>query len=271
MTYLDAQTNEPILQIFGANDPKRRKRLGALELEGEALFNPLWDHFVALKSESDTAKKPSKSVQTKGKNVKRGALHPAFGIWHTPGNTYFGFTSMSVLHRDLTIQLLDWTRRYTIAGLRYQKIHPIFHKQLLARKRVRPHLRTCFGDDAKLLHSFWSTVFLFKNAKNRTHSDFSDDNPSLLFNFGEEAWLALPDFETKVLLRPLDVAIFASSRYRHFSVLDTAYHTHVEGEQKRKRWAVGGFMRKSVLRKAPVHTFAAERKSAAIATRTNLL
>jgi len=178
-------------------------------------------------------------------------LNPAFGLWHGQGRTTFGFSAMSTMDRDLTLDLLGWGRRYTRAALQRQKMHPTFQKRLIARRKIRPQLRKQFGDDANLLHTFWSTLFLFKDATSNAHTDTHDDNPSLLFNFGGHAWLALPEFGVKVRLHPLDAAIFASSQYKHYTLVD---------EHEQKRWAIGCFMRTSVLKLQPRSTFSMQQK-----------
>ncbi|UTT91275.1 hypothetical protein NDA17_001061 [Ustilago hordei] len=81
------------------------------------------------------------------------------------------------------------------------------------------------------------------DATSKPHTDNNDDDPSILFNFGGEAWLALLEIGVKVKLRPLDVAIMTSNKYERYTILDD--------DDEGVRWAVGGFMRVSVLQKHP--------------------
>lgn len=96
------------------------------------------------------------------------------------------------------------------------------------------HLKQHYGNDADLLHTFWPTLYLFKNTTSQPHTNSSDNNPSLLLNFGDNAWLVLPKLGYKVQLHPLDVAIFALSDHEHYSLID-------KNSTDSKRWAVGGF------------------------------
>lgn len=86
-------------------------------------------------------------------------------------------------------------------------------------------------------------MFLFKDATSKPHTDNNDDDPSILFNLGGEAWLALLEIGVKVKLRPLDVATMTSNKYERYTILDD--------DDEGVRWAVGGFMRVSVLQKHP--------------------
>ncbi|SPO30517.1 uncharacterized protein UTRI_06447 [Ustilago trichophora] len=222
----DSATGNPILQLFAAQ--KRSKRLAVSETEGKAIFDQVANTGQAKRS-----------------------LIPAFGLWHSIGSSY-GFTDLSRRYRNLAMKLLLWTKSHTNAALHKQEIHPFFKEKLSKRRYIRQHLRKHFGKDIDLLHSFWSTVFLFKNTTSNPHKDTADENPSLLFNFGGGAWLALPEFGVKVKLQRLDTLIFASREYKHYTLVDG------DGDQ---RWGIGCFMRSSILQKEPIHTFAASRKA----------
>ena len=104
-----------------------------------------------------------------------------------------------------------------------------------------------FGRVANVLHSYWSTLVLFKGATQRLHLDHSNKNLSLLYNCGRDVWLALPDFGNKIQLHPLGTAVFASNQYHHYII-------HDPGQEK--RLGIGRFMQLSVLNRQPLCTFA---------------
>lgn len=90
-----------------------------------------------------------------------------------------------------------------------------------------------------MLHLWWTTVAFFTSfpAEGGVHRDDTDCIPSLLFNFGEAALLALPNSRTY-------------------------FHQTLAVEGGTARWAFSGFFHQSIYDQKPVSAIAATKVAA---------
>lgn len=130
-----------------------------------------------------------------------------------------------------------------------------FDNNLCGHEPGRAWLTEYFGNGVQVLHPWWTTVAFFTSfpAEGGVHCDDTDCIPSLLFNFGEAALLALPEFGVSVCIEPLTVVLLNSRTYFHQTLA-------VEGGIA--RWAFSGFFCQSIYDQKPVSAIAATKVAA---------
>lgn len=163
------------------------------------------------------------------------------GVYHSVGESYLGFTkeSKSGKTKDEASELLKWARDHSKQYLLSIKtLLPADWKQDMEAREKKDFLRKYFGRQAKLLSPWWTTVTFFDSFTAAAHIDKLDHPPSFLFNFGAPCNLVLPNYNTKVQLDHLDIAIFNAHKLEH--------STEIVGDPDQVRWAFSAFYRQAI-------------------------
>ncbi len=254
LTLEDSKTGEVILQKITPSSYDKMLELRASAEVGKAHY----DRYLEKKVSAWTVKKVSTNVvkpSHKFKISKRKVVEHHLGIWHTTGKKTLDFTedTMNPKYKDEALQLLGWARSHSQLALKSAPIHQSFAANIKARSKGRSWLESIFGKRSikQLLYKSWTTVAFFSNFAGGIHRDEKDCIPSFLFNFGEAAWLDLPEFSAKILIQPLDVVILNSHTFHH--------RTGPFETDSSNRWAFSGFFRTSIYNMESVCSIAQHR------------
>ncbi|PWY99124.1 hypothetical protein BCV70DRAFT_140398, partial [Testicularia cyperi] len=162
------------------------------------------------------------------------------GIYHSQGNSYLGFTKDTKgAHREEAVKLLDWARQHSKDFLLTTKtlLPDQWQHDMDSRKAPMEWLHRYFGNQTHLLCPWWTTTTFFDSFTGFPHTD-PDHQPSFLFNFGAPCHLVLHDYNIKVHLDHLDIAIFNTNTVRH--------STQAADNDNTERWAFSAFFRSGI-------------------------
>ncbi|SJX65098.1 uncharacterized protein SRS1_25016 [Sporisorium reilianum f. sp. reilianum] len=170
------------------------------------------------------------------------------GLYHSIGHTYFGFTGYTK-GKDKgksAAKLLNWAKNHSKAYLLTTKtlLPEEWQQDMMSREKPNRFVHSVFKCQAKLLSPWWTTVTFFNSFTSHVHTDVLDHQPLFLFNFGAPCYLVLHDYNLKIQLDHLDIAVFNTNTLRHSTA------SAGDGE----RWAFSTFYRKSIYAEmGPLH------------------
>lgn len=223
----DQHSGDPLLMRISPTSLYKRRQANKLAAEGLQLLQKL-----------------QSAVPTR---ETRGLFE--IGIYHSVGGLYLGFTHDNKAERTRkeASELLRWARDHSRKFL--LSVHTLLptnwkHDMQSREGGPRKFLERVFGRQAALLSPWWTTVTFFDGYTGKPHIDPSDHQPSFLFNFGAPCFLNLHNYDVKVQLDHLDIAVFNTKELRHSTDM-------AEGRQE-ERWAFSAYYRQSVyLEKGP--------------------
>ena len=169
------------------------------------------------------------------------------GIYHSIGHSYFGFSAQTKgKDNEEATGLLNWAKEHTSKHLITAKhlLPAEWQDNMDSRKDPNEFVKSVFKEQANLLSPWWITTTFFDSFTGVVHDDQLDHKPSFLFNFGSPCYLVLHDYNIKVQLDHLNIAVF------NINTLLCSTHAVGDGE----RWAFSAFYRKSIYdKKGPTH------------------
>lgn len=253
LTLVDKQSKKIVLQRIRPSSYGSKLKAEASSLEGKSLY----DQYLSKKLPTWTISKVTAAGKKSMKLNKRKVIEHHLGIWHSRGKSSLDFTKETTNHRykQEALDLLHWANKHTdlVMNTARSSIHPSFRKNIQSRHKGRSWLETLFGKRSiDLLHPWWTTIAFFSNFAGGIHVDEDDCIPSFLFNFGEAAWIELPEFSAKVLIKPLDLVILNSQTFYHRTSPFDLPQSLAAGI----RWAFSGFFREGIFNKEPVSRIA---------------
>lgn len=246
LTLADRDTKEIVLQRISPTSYAKFLEAKKSSLIGKHLY----DQYLAKKPI------PISTISTqklKIKLTKRKVIEHHLGIWHSRGKQTLDFTKETTDYRykPEALDLLFWARMHTDLVMRTAQpsIHPSFRSNISSRSKGRKWLASIFGSKSiELLHPWWTTVAFFSNFAGGIHLDNDDCIPSFLFNFGEAAWIELPEFSVKILVKPMDLVILNSRSFYHRTRPFVPPGHSAAGN----RWAFSGFFRDAIYHRETV-------------------
>ncbi|SPO26296.1 uncharacterized protein UTRI_02572 [Ustilago trichophora] len=246
VTLVDRDTDQVILQRIAPSSYSK-----ALELQTSSLLGKYYyDRYLAEKTSTYLIQK---NGSHKFKLTRRKVIEHHLGIWHTQGKLDLNFTkeTSNPRYKAEALDLLNWARQHTHRAMNTAKylIDLRFRSNIASRRKGKRWLASIFGSrSVKLLHPDWTTVAFFSSFAGGIHRDTEDCIPSYLFNFGEAAWIKLPEFSAKILIEPLDLVILNSRTFYHRTKpLDDS-----RSKDAGDRWAFSGFFRESIFNREAV-------------------
>jgi len=252
LTVADRKTEEIILQRISPTSYDKMLETRASAEAGRILF----DQYLDKKTPGWTIQRGKSSAKKLKITInKRKVIEHHLGIWHSRGKNSLDFTKETTFHRykEEALELLDWARQHTDLVMKTAKasIHPSFRSNIKARSKGRKWLTSIFGERSiELLHPWWTTIAFFSNFAGGIHVDQDDCIPSFLFNFGEPAWIELPEYSVKVLVEPLELVILNSRTFYHRT---RPFDPFLHGSSLLGyRWAFSGFFRDGIFNREPV-------------------
>lgn len=250
LTLADTDTKKIVLQRISPSSYDKKLEAQASSQLGKVLY----DRYLNKKNTPWSICKVKASTQKlKIKLTKRKVIEHHLGIWHSRGKSTLDFTkeTTNAGYKDEALDLLAWARVHTdiVMKTAHFSIHESFQHNIKTRKKGSKWLASIFGKKSiELLHPHWSTVAFFSSFAGGIHLDNQDCIPSYLFNFGEAAWLKLPEFSVKIWVEPLDLVILNSRTFYHRTrCVDTSSTSAVSN-----RWAFSGFFREGIYNREPV-------------------
>lgn len=249
LTVTDLSTGQVVMQRFAPSSQELHRKAKASGKKGKILL----DKYLQKKDATKKARGSGGPSQSSAAMNKRNLVEHHLGIWHSRGEGTLGFTSETTnfKYRDEAFALLKWAKEHAdlVLGPIIGKIDKGFDSNLNARASGREWLAGYFGNAVGLLHNWWTTVAFFIGfaEKDGVHIDKEDCVPSLLFNFGEDALLALPQFGISIRVPPHSIVLLNSHTY---------YHRTLRTADGDKRWAFSGFFRKSIFDRKPISAIA---------------
>ncbi len=223
ITLVDRESEAIILQKIS---PSSYSKMLDTRYSGDEGNKLLYDAYLSKKIPAWTAKKDPRPTSTRSRS-QRGKLSSI--------TLYLALSRQRLarLHKrnhQCSIQtrssrLLAWANKHIklVLATAADSIHPSFHHNLKTRSKGRRWLVSIFGKrSVELLHPFSTTLaFFLLELCWWHHVDEQTAYPRCLFNFGEPAWIKLPEFSVKLLVEPLDLVILNSRTFYHRTGLST--------------------------------------------------
>ncbi|CBQ72531.1 conserved hypothetical protein [Sporisorium reilianum SRZ2] len=167
------------------------------------------------------SKRSQQLPETQGNNPSscyQGKLE--LGIYHSIGHSYLGFTDDNKKPKTgkEATELLKWARDHSKDHL--LAINTLLpgewkHHMETREGKKETFIKKIFNRQADLLSPWWTTVTFFDSFTSQPHTNDADHPPSFLFNFGAPCFLVLHNYNIKVQLDPLDIAIFNTHTLNH--------------------------------------------------------
>lgn len=250
LTLTDVSNGQVIVQRLSPSTPDIHAKLIASSKEGERRHKA----YLAKRDKKNRNNKPSAPQIT----TQRAIPEHHLGFWHSQGCHSLDLThdTKGNAWREKGLELLAWAKTYAdvaLIGLE-KEIDSSFAANLDGRLAGRQWLEAQFGDTVQLLHKWWTTVAFFSGFPigQGLHTDDNDCSPSFLFNFGEPAYLQLPEFGVAVQVNPHDIVVLNSRRYLHQAA------SVVPGSTGSGRWAFSGMFRQHIYDRKPVSKVSAK-------------
>jgi len=248
ITLADQATEAIILQRVGPTSYAKRLKANQSALRGKLLYNA-----YLSKKDPEWMIQQHSSSKHQLKITKRKVVEHHLGIWHSQAKAWLDFTKETTNHRykQEALDLLAWAKQHmelVLIKSAKETIHPNFDHNLKTRAKGQRWLASIFGKKSiGLLHPFSTTLAFFSDFAGGIHLDQQDCIPSFLFNFGDSAWVELPEYSVKVLLKPLEMPILNSRTFYHRT-------RPVEASlfKPGSRWAFSAFFREGIYNRETV-------------------
>ncbi|SJX66634.1 uncharacterized protein SRS1_25019 [Sporisorium reilianum f. sp. reilianum] len=162
---------------------------------------------------------------------------------HSQGNSYLGFShDTKGQNREKATELLNWAKQHSNKYLLTLKtlLPAEWRDDMESRKAPKEWLKGYFDRQVELVNAWWMTTTFFDRFTGTPHKD-PDHQPSFLFNFGAPCYLVLHNYNIKIKLDHLNVAIFNTNTLEHSTQA-------VDGGED-TRWAFSAFFRKGIYEK----------------------